>query len=130
MRASMLLSLGSLLLVGCTQPGPPPGSAPNNAFARDLAGRVAGKAQSCVTSFPNENLRIIDAQTIAYGSGRTIYVNHLGAPCPALSPYNTVIADVQGGQYCRGDRVRGLEPGATIPGPWCVLGNWIPYRQP
>ena len=35
-----------------------------------------------------------------------------------------------GGQYCRGDRVRGLEPGAIIPGPTCNLGDWVPYRQP
>jgi hypothetical protein len=26
--------------------------------------------------------------------------------------------------------VRGLEPGAVIPGPTCILGDWVPYRLP
>lgn len=126
MRALMLIA-ASAALAGCSRPVTPPGSS----LAQEIAGRVAGPAQSCVSSEPQQNLRIIDAQTIGYGWGRTIYVNHLGAPCPGLQPLSTLIVQPGiGGEYCRGDHVRGREMGAMIPGPVCILGEWIPYRRP
>lgn len=120
------LIIAALATSSCIRPAEPTGAG----LARELAGYVAGNPQACVSTFPNENLRISDSRTIAYGYGRSIYVNRLAGECPALSPYNTVIVDAQSGQYCRGDRVRGLEPGAGIPGPWCNLGDWTPYRKP
>lgn len=121
MRALMLVA--ALAVVSCTRPAEPPGAG----LTRELAGHVAGAPQTCVTSFPNQNLRVIDASTLAYGYGRTIYVNHLGGPCPGLEPLSTVIVRSEGGQYCRGDHIQGREPGAIIPGPQCNLSNWIPY---
>ena len=115
------------ILVSCTQAAEPPGAA----LSRELANHVAGPAQSCVSSHPGEGLRVIDRSTVAYGSGRTIYVNHLPGPCPALAPLNTIIVDARdGSQYCRGNPVRAIEPAAIIPGPWCNLGDWTPYRVP
>jgi hypothetical protein len=124
MRA-LILTAAAAALAGCTA-GPQP-----DRFARDMAGRVAGPPQTCVSVNPVENLHVIDPQTVAYGYGSTIYLNHLAAPCPALSQFNTVIVQAGiGSQYCRGDRVRGLEPGAIIAGPSCNLGDWVPYRRP
>jgi len=128
MRALILIA-PVMLVAGCNT-AVSPDAASSAAFARELTGKVAGPPQACVTTFPSQNLRVIDARTIAYGYGRTIYVNRLAGPCPALSGYNTVITELHGSQYCRGDHVRGLEPGAIIPGPWCNLGDWTPYRQP
>ena len=127
MRASSFSIIAAFALASCTRPAQPPGAE----LARELAGHVAGPAQSCVTTFPSQNLRVIDPSTLAYGYGRTVYVNHLGAPCPALEPLNTVIIHgLMAGEYCRGDRVQGREPGAIIAGPQCILQNWIPYRMP
>jgi len=124
MRAPILIA--GLMLASCTEPAEPPAAR----LANELAGHVAGAAQSCVTTFQTENLRIIDPSTIAYGSGRTIYVNHLAAGCPALSQQNTIIVNAHtGGQYCSGDQVQGLETGGIIAGPRCNLGEWIPYRM-
>lgn len=128
MRSLMPLLIGACALAACTRPAEPSSPA---AFAREIAGHVAGPAQTCVSTFPDENLRVIDASTVAYGSGRTIYVNRLGGPCPALSQHNTIVVDAQdGSQYCRGNRIRAAEPGAIVPGPWCTLGDWVPYRTP
>ncbi len=53
-----------------------------------------------------------------YGYGRTIYVNRLASACPALAASEYAHRRCAGGQYCRGDRVRGLEAGEkVIPGP-------------
>jgi hypothetical protein len=126
MRALMLIATATLV-GSCTRPAMPPGSE----FAAATAGRIAGPVQNCISTNAAENLRVLDAQTVAYGNGRTIYVNHLTSVCPAMSQFNTIIVQpFLGGQYCRGDLVRGLEPGAVIPGPTCILGDWVPYRMP
>jgi hypothetical protein len=122
-----LIMLAGLAVASCTQNAEPPGAA----LSRELAGHVAGPPQSCLSSYPSENLRVIDSSTLAYGTGRTIYVNHLGGPCPGIAQLNTIIVDAQDGtRYCRGNRIRGREPGAIIAGPWCTLGDWTPYRMP
>lgn len=129
MRALMLIAAAgaAATIAGCSQPAPPRGTE----VAEALAGRVAGAPQTCITTNAAENLHVLDPQTLAYGTGRTIYISRLAAACPALSQFNTLI--VEGGlpgQYCRNDRVRGLEPGLSIPGPSCNLGDWVPYRLP
>lgn len=122
-----ILSLALLLLASCTRPTMP---AAQEFAARELAGKVAGAPQACVTTFASQNLRVIDKSTLAYGYGRTIYVDHLPGPCPALDALNTVQVEAQiGSEYCRGDHVRGVEPGAVIAGPWCNLGDWTPYSM-
>ena len=126
MRALMLIA-ATALTVSCTRPVSPSGSG----YADAIAGRVAGKPQTCIQNNAAENLQVLDPQTLAYGHGRTIFINRLGTSCPALNQWNTIVVEAStGGNYCRGDRVRGLEPGAIIPGPSCNLDYWVPYRQP
>ena len=121
-----LIPLAALAVASCVPQTPEP---PNAAFAQELAGHVAGPQQTCVSAMPDQNLRVIDSRTVAYGWGRTIYVNQLPAECPSLSQYNTLIVEASAGHYCRGDRVRALEPGGIIPGPTCNLGDWVPYSM-
>lgn len=115
----------SLMVAACAGPVVPPG----DASASVTAGRVAGKGQSCISSQTSEGLHAIDSATLAYGSGSTIYINRLGYSCPGLRDLSTIIVEVHGGQYCRGDHIRALEPGSIIPGPTCNLGDWVPYRR-
>lgn len=126
MRALILIAAAGLV-ASCSQTPVPPGSD----AADELAGRVAGPPQTCITTYPAQNVHALDPQTLAYGYGRTIYVNHLLAACPGMRPLNTIIVHAAtGNQYCRGDRVSVLEPGAIIPGPQCNLQDWVPYRRP
>ena len=129
MRSMILISAAALTVASCAAPPPTPND--TAAFAREIAGRVAGRSQSCIPTMQSTNLRVIDGQTLAYDQGATVWVNRLPARCPAIEPLNTVIVEPQlGSQYCRGDHIRGLEPGAIIPGPTCFLGDWVPYRRP
>ena len=126
MRRMMFLTV--LALVSCARPGAPGSS---DAFARELAGRTAGAPVACISALPSQNLRVIDAQTIAYDRGSTIYVNRLASACPAIEPLNTLIVEpTLPGQYCRNDHIRGNEPGSIIPGPTCFLQDWVPYKRP
>ena len=115
----------ALPVVGCAVSAVPTG----DAVAGAIAGRAAGKAQSCISLQASEGLRVIDSETLAYGSGSTIYINRLGGRCPGLRDWSTIVTEVHGGQYCRGDLIRALEPGSTLPGPACILGDWVPYRR-
>lgn len=124
----MLRSLPLLLLLtGCTAFGER--TTAEEELERELAGRVAGPAENCVPARPEQALEIVDRRTITYRRGDTVWVNRLAADCPGLRPLNTLIVEVHGGQYCRGDHVRALEPGANIPGPVCLLGDFVPYRR-
>ena len=132
MYRSITLIILSATVAACA----PQAESPQAGLARELAGYTPGEPRTCIPTFSNQNLRVIDNRTLAYGYGttlaygygRTIYVNRLASACPALEPTNTLIVDAQGGQYCRGDRVRGLEPGGIIPGPSCNLQDWVPYK--
>lgn len=115
------------VLSSCSYPTTPPGVA----LARETAGLVAGPAQSCIPTNSSQNLRGLDVQTLAYGWGRTVYINHLSGPCPGLDSQSTLIIEpFLGGQYCRGDRIRVREMGTSIPGPVCILNDWVPFRRP
>ena len=99
-------------------------------LARELADRTAGDPQRCIPARQNEALSIVDSRTVVLRSGPTVWVNRLDGDCPGLRPMNTLLIEAHGSQYCRGDRVRGIEPGSTIPGAICVLRNFTPYRRP
>lgn len=124
----VMLPIVALSLAGC-QPAAlaPVGS--GDPLGRELAGRVAGQPQSCISTFSNQGFQVIDGATIAYDLGRVYWVNRLQQACPSLSPHNLVIVERSGTQLCRGDRIRSQEPGSSIPGPSCSLNDWVPYRQ-
>ena len=124
MRSSLLLLAA---LTGCAPTPMQPGS--RDAFAQELAGRTPAATSSCVSTFGSQNVRVVNSSTVAYGHGSTVYINRLTSACPALDPYNTIIIETQGSHYCRGDHIRGLEPGAIIPGPTCFLGDWTAYKR-
>ena len=121
-----LAPIAALAVASCTQPPEPPGAA----VAQALAGRVPiGPPRTCVSQFGDDHMQVIDAQTIGYEQGRTLYVNRLAAPCPGVHQLNTLITESHGGMHCRGDHIRGIEPGAIIAGPVCILNDWVPYAR-
>jgi hypothetical protein len=99
-------------------------------LARELAGRVAGEPRACISPTSDRALVPVGRQTLIYREGRRIWVNRLRSECPGVRPHSTLIVETFSGRFCRGDRVRGLEPGTTIPGPVCVLGEFVPYARP
>lgn len=103
---------------------------PQEELADVIGNRVAQAPVDCVSTSVLDQPRIIDNQTIVYRRTGTIYVNRLRAQCPGLDPYTTLITEVRGGQLCRSDLVSTIDPGATIPGPKCQLGQFVPYKLP
>lgn len=121
-----LTVLAALLAGSCAVP--PPDTTPRRG-AVELAGRRAGPAQRCVLSEPSQGLRISDTDRhmLIYGSGRTIWANDLGR-C-GFGSNDVIVTEVFGSYYCRGDITRSFDRFSRIPGPACVLGNFIPYTR-
>jgi hypothetical protein len=121
-----LAAIAAVVLAGCAAP-PPRGNAP--AQVQELAGRVAGAPQRCIPFNRTDPLRMADGRTLLYGYGRTIWVNRLGPRCSGFPRDAILIAEPLGAQYCRGDRIRSVDPVSHLPGPACIIGDFVPYTR-
>jgi hypothetical protein len=108
---------------------PPPPVTPR--LATQLVGRIAGAPKDCLPIRTTENLQIADGDrsTLIYGSGKTVWANRLGPSC-GFGLNDLLIFEPTVGQYCRGDIVRSVDRYSHIPGPSCVLGDFVPYTRP
>ena len=96
-----------------------------------LAGRVAGAPRNCIPLGSQiDGPTIVDARTILYRVGTRIYRTGPNAACPSLRPFTTLIVEVNGGQLCRNDRFRTIDPGSAIPSGVCLFTDFTPYEKP
>jgi hypothetical protein len=121
----LLAASGGALLARCNSQGVPL----SGSSSVELAGRTAGPAARCVPVERSEALRLSGDRTILYGRGRTIWVNRVGTDCNGIRRSDILIVEPIGAQYCRGDRLRSLDPVSRVPGPGCLLGDFVPYRR-
>ena len=98
-------------------------------LADELKGLTPGEPINCISSTSTNGPQVIDKDTILYRQGRTVYRNELPAECRGLEPGNTLIIELHGGQVCANDKFRVLEPGQSIPGPYCRMGKFTPYKK-
>jgi hypothetical protein len=98
---------------------------------KEIGGKVAGKPVSCISAFNSDNIiRVNDEILLFRQSGRLVYQNKLRGRCPGLARDNDVLVMEQfGSQKCNGDRVRLVDRIGGIPGPVCILGDFVPYRK-
>ena len=118
-----------LVLAGCAVPGTEGPSRDQEALSRELADRSAGTPQNCISSRGPGALQVVDDRTIVFRDLDTVWVSRLPGACPGLRPLDTLVVETQGSQYCRSDRFRSVQPGSSIPGPYCVLGTFTPHRR-
>jgi hypothetical protein len=107
----------------------PPPTAHLEGPPAELAGRSAGPPQRCVMTDQTSSLRISDndRHTLLYGAGKTIWANHLGQ-C-GFGDNDLLVTEPLGSYNCRGDLVRSFDRSSHIPGPACVLGDFVPYSR-
>ena len=96
-----------------------------------LAGRTAGPSTICIDLASNQQVRIVDARTILYSeTNRRLWRTGTDGPCPDLEPEATIIADVQGGQLCQGDRFRVRRMADSVPSAgFCRFTKFVPYDK-
>ena len=124
----LLSGLAVFLIVGSCAPAPPTGHAQGP--ASELAGRVVGPAKRCVSITQLESLRVSDSDPhlLVYGNSGTIYANPLGPHC-SFRHDDVLVMQPTSSEYCRGDLVRSNNGISNIPGPTCVLGEFVPYKR-
>jgi hypothetical protein len=117
------------LPAACAAPQPAAAPAPRQQ-AGELAGRTAGAPQDCIPIYRTEALRVADGDThlLLYGRGSTIWASSLGPGC-GFSHSDVLITESHDGRYCRGDLVRSTDGMSRVPGPTCVLGEFVPYKR-
>jgi hypothetical protein len=133
----VLLSLmAPVALAGCSYGDAQSAAAPirdqeAKILAKELAGKVAGEPQNCISAVgQNSLIRISDDMLLYRQSGRLVYQNRLRSACPGLArDSDVIVTETFGGQFCRGDIVRLVDRASGIPGPVCSLGEFVPYRK-
>jgi hypothetical protein len=98
---------------------------------KQIDGKVAGEAVSCISNTQhNDIIRVSDDLLLYKVSGRLVYQNRLRSSCPGLASDRDIIVTEQfGSQQCRGDVIKLVDRLGGIPGPFCVLGDFVPYRK-
>jgi hypothetical protein len=120
------VTLLALLVCACAAPQP---TEPRRQ-AIELAGRTAGVVQHCLPILRTEALRVSDTDQhmLLYGRGGTIWASDLGPGC-GFSVSDTLVTQSLAYRYCRGDVVRSFDRMSRIPGPSCVLGDFVRYTR-
>ena len=136
---NVFITLGisaSVLLTGCsmsdTESTPMPLSdKQSKLLQKQIGGKVAGTAVSCISSTPHVDvIRVSDELLLYKVSGRLVYQNRLKSRCTGLASDRDIMVTEQfGSQQCRGDIIKLVDRLGGIPGPFCVLGDFVPYRK-
>ena len=135
---SMSLLIAGTILASCTT-APPPAGPPmrsptgQRAFESLISGRAAGQPINCLPTYHQNDMSIIDGQTIAFRStSRTSYLVRLTPGCELLDAghYALVSRQFGGAQLCRGDiqQVSDLMNHTTVGS--CTVAAIIPYTRP
>jgi hypothetical protein len=132
-RISLLLIGGGLVACTTTAAEQPIRSAKSQRqYEQLLAGKVAGPPVSCLPTYNQNDMVVIDEQTVAFRNGSSrVYVNHMQGGCTNLGgPYALVTRTFGGSQLCRGDigQVVDLTNRVTVGS--CVFGDFVPYTRP
>ena len=128
----MMIALAATSLAACESVDSQPqqrSASQQQSFDKALAGKVAGKAESCLPLYRSNDMMVIDDDTILYRDGRTTYVNKPLGGCNNLGNGSyALVTRSQGSQLCRGDiaQVTDMTSGVTVGS--CALGDFVPFR--
>jgi len=97
-------------------------------LAEMLEGRVAGKPQSCISTFNGDYLQIVDKTAVVYDSGKTIWVSRPNQP-DRLDEDDILVVERSGGQLCKLDRITTVDRlNRTLTG-IVFLNDFVPYTK-
>ncbi|MGI4730487.1 MAG: hypothetical protein ACRYFW_01915 [Janthinobacterium lividum] len=121
-RAAFLMTLSLAVPASARESGP----AQLDAMLR---GRVAGPPVQCIDPHWMQSTRIIEGVGIVYDAGRLLYVNRVQGHPEHLRWDDVLVSRVEGGQLCRIDPIRILDPVTRMERGFVVLGDFVPYRR-
>ena len=102
-------------------------------LSRLLAGKVAGPPVSCLPSYRQKDMTVIDDYTIAFRDGvDRVWINKPHGGCNLLGSgsYALVTHGVGGMGLCRGDIGNVVDSMNHVTVGSCVMSDFIPYTTP
>lgn len=121
-----LAALTLMLTASCaTVPPAPRGDDP--ALVEVLKGKVAQKSRSCIPLDQTRSTTIYNGAVVYTANRNLTYVSR-SPGCRAMSSDPIFVVQPFGSQLCRGDTVRMVDRVSHIPGGFCILGDFTPYR--
>jgi hypothetical protein len=100
------------------------------ALEKAIAGKVAGKPQSCISLSRARSSQILGESAIIYRvSSNDIYVNKPVGGCSGLRKDKTLITRTPSDRLCSGDIARVVDLSLGFEGSACILGDFTPYTK-
>ncbi len=133
--ASFLRTIGfvftaSALLGAATAAEARPRLTGEEALAKALEGRVAGKPVNCIGQAFTASTRVFDKTAIVYETGRTMYVQRPTSGVESLNNTVTLVTNIYGSQLCNVDIVRLIDRNGFFFRGFVGLGPFVPYAKP
>jgi hypothetical protein len=125
MHANRIFCLATVAAIVASCAPAPQSSGP--VVIPQIAGRVAGPPQSCVPIQPSTSMHLENRNAFVYNLGSVVWVSSTN--CPA-SFDDLPVFHPTGSSHCRGDIVQMVDRSTHMPGPSCILGDFVPYRRP
>jgi hypothetical protein len=97
-------------------------------LAKMLEGRVAGKPQSCIRTFPSSHMTVIDKTALVFERGSTLYVN-VPRDSQALDEDDALLTKSYTTQLCRTDIVTTFDRTGGFYTGNIFLGDFVPYKR-
>jgi len=130
--AAVLVAVAALASCSTAPPQPTRSADGQREFEQLVAGKVAGAPIKCLPSYDQNDMIVIDEQTIAYRQGRRrVLINHMNGGCPGLGRASTALVTRSFGpsETCRGDIARVIDTGSRMMVGSCVFGDFVPYSS-
>lgn len=95
-----------------------------------LAGRVAGRPQSCLPNSRATDMVVIDERTILFRDGANrVWRNDVNGPCYGLGrPGYALVTKQFGTGLCRGEIAQVVDTSTGFNVGSCSLGDFVPYN--
>ena len=101
---------------------------PEQRLDKMLAGREAGKPVSCISSWDQRDMEVLDKTAIVFRAGSTIYVNR-PANAADLDSDDILVTRSHTGQLCKIDIVTTVDRSGHFQTGFVNLGEFVPYRR-
>jgi hypothetical protein len=127
MKRILILSASVLLALPAVSATPKMTDAQR--LEKALAGRTAGKPQSCVQLRDLGGSEVIGDDILYRANHRIVYRNQSSGGCESARFGDALVTRIHSSRLCRGDVVRTADLRAGFESGFCVLGDFVPYRK-
>jgi hypothetical protein len=133
---SLLMLPTAVLAAGCTQTQAEVERAQvreagvQEKLAKELAGLVPGKPETCINQFPQKQSSGFGATILYRVNSKLVYRNDTVGGCEGIARGDILVTRTPSGQLCRGDIAQTIDQTSRFPTGSCSFGDFVPYRRP